>query len=282
MDGGELVMGQNIFATILIIACLSGCGSDPDPYIPTGTDADTDADSDSDADADTDTDSDADADTDTDSDADADTDTDSDTDTDTDTDTDADADTDTDTDTDSDSDSDSDTECEGDFGYCCEESGNWYDSASDFCWQDPPIEVGERAGLSWLDAFDYCNDGTWGGYTDWVLPDIDELISLIRGCVDGTTTGDLSLSNCGVEDPGCTNSVCNDGVDCDACSADEGPGVEGCYWDTALSGTCLWTWSSSLRADDAGYAWAVKFNRGLAVCKPKNWNFNVRCVRRNL
>ncbi|MCP4752005.1 MAG: DUF1566 domain-containing protein [Proteobacteria bacterium] len=188
---------------------------------------------------------------------------------DTETHTSADADADTDTDADADTNSDTATET-------VECDGGWYDSTTDLCWQDPPSQTG------WHSAHDYCEDGTWGGHIDWYLPNIDELISLVRGCQNGSETGDLSLSTCEMTPAGCVASYsCSDKTGCGLCAQSQGPGSDGCYWDPALSGACMWYWSSSSYAPDSDYAWFVAFYYGAVGKEYKGYATFVRCVRRS-
>jgi len=95
----------------------------------------------------------------------------------------------------------------------------------------------------------------------------------------------MGLNGCGVEDPACLGSTCNDGVDCDKCMSNEGPGgANGCYWDPVLQGSCAgekFYWSSSEYefGTGGGYAWWVHFQS--ATINPTDVNFprRARCVR---
>jgi hypothetical protein len=181
----------------------------------------------------------------------------------TDTDTDSDSDTDVDTDTDTDSDSDTDSATDSDGGVApdmtdCE--GGKLDPLTNLCWQNPP----STDAFTWADAVTYCDNLFLGSHDDWRLPMIQELISLLRGCVGGTETGDLSTSTCGVTDPDCLENSCWDADPCEWCDQLGGPddNPEGCYWDTELEGTCYGYWSSSSYVDDESYRWYVLFNVG--------------------
>jgi hypothetical protein len=200
------------------------------------------------------------------------------TDADSDSDSDTDTDTDGDVDSDSDSDSDSDTGTDADAGtVSCTESGNWYDSSTGLCWQNPsPPETYNLSGAS-----SYCANLSLGGHDDWRLPFIQELISLLRGCVDGTATGDLSVSECPVTDPECLTSDC-DQTGCEMCDVLEGPDDDpaGCFWVPELAGDCYAYWSSSAYGSTS-WMWVVYFNGGYAVGgegPDTNIDF-VRCVR---
>ena len=126
--------------------------------------------------------------------------------------------------------------------------------------------------LLWNEAVDHCEQLTTAGHDDWRLPKIQELISLIRGC---------GSSRCGVTDPECLDSSCNDGPDCQYCTIFEGPGNSGCFWDPGLSGSCTWYWSSSIREN---YVWNVSFGGGnqndVDIDTPEfTYHEHVRCVR---
>jgi hypothetical protein len=204
---------------------------------------------------------------------------------------------DTDSDTDSDTDTDSDSEPDSpEFACQCIESGNWYDATTNLCWQDPYSE----STMYWYEATgtahesynpdgatNYCGDLTQGGFDDWRVPDIDELFSLVLGCVNGAATGDLSPSTCGVSDPECLEEDCDDGVDCNWCPEAEGPGSGGCYWHPDLESSCesAGHWSSSSYGDFV--AWTVYFQYPDPIpiggySNFKHANGYARCVRSEL
>ncbi len=135
------------------------------------------------------------------------------------------------------------------------------------------------------DAFPYCWNGSFGGLTGWRLPEIDELVSLIRGCVNGVESSAASTSSCEMTPSGCLSDDTCTGLNfCDDCDAGGGPdgGSNGCYWDPALSGACSADnsdgyWSASPAFD---YQWYVKFYSGSIISNTPTWsNYYVRCVR---
>ncbi len=145
--------------------------------------------------------------------------------------------------------------------------GGKADPDTSLCWQDPP----ELLWWSVDDAVSYCNDLELGGHGDWRLPTIQELISLIRGCVS---------SQCGVGSSDCLDMECDDGSDCKQCRYLKNSGANGCYWDAALGDFCDDVyWSSSEVADNPLYAWSIYFATGLVSNRAREFTSFVRCVR---
>lgn len=136
-----------------------------------------------------------------------------------------------------------------------------WQNASDCCYE-------------WDEAKSYCQNLNWGGYSDWRLPTISELRSLIRGCSDTETGG-----SCGVTDT-CLHSLCWD-PSCDGCSYYGGP-AHGKYSPSQLKGKYVGNWSSSTVEDHDDTAWWVEFDKG-SVPKVNNDNYllegHVRCGR---
>jgi uncharacterized protein (TIGR02145 family) len=119
--------------------------------------------------------------------------------------------------------------------------------------------------MSWQDAQDYCNNLTACGYSDWHLPTISELRSLIQNCPATQTGGE-----CGVTDSCLSWSDCRDSA-CNGCDGDS----SGKY---SKLGDTDWFWSSSVRSDSSDNAWHVYFYYG-AVYGSQSGNIYVRCVR---
>lgn len=120
--------------------------------------------------------------------------------------------------------------------------------------------------MKWQDAVDYCDNLNESGYSDWHLPTISELRTLIKNCPGSQTGG-----SCGVTDSclsgGCVNDACG------GCDFDESGG------HSKLGDTdCLW--SSSIFADNTDTAWIVSFNFGYLNNYYKTEpSCDVRCVR---
>jgi Protein of unknown function (DUF1566) len=144
-------------------------------------------------------------------------------------------------------------------------NGTATDGETGLMWQNPPSNIH----LNWLQAIDYCESLDLGGRTDWHLPTISELRSLIRDCPYTVTDG-----SCGVTDD-CLDSSCRDSS-CGGCA-----GSEPCYWDVTLEGDCSWYWSSSEQSDDVNNAWDVMYDNSYFANDDKLSTFNARCVRNN-
>ena len=118
--------------------------------------------------------------------------------------------------------------------------------------------------MSWQDAQDYCNNLTACGYSDWHLPTISELRSLIQNCPATQTGGE-----CGVTDSCLSWSDCRDSA-CSGCDSDS----------SSKLGDTGWFWSSSVLSDDySDDAWGVNFHGGHVNGYLKSSDFYVRCVR---
>ena len=150
-------------------------------------------------------------------------------------------------------------------------TGPCYDSTTHLTWS-------KRAewAYDWIWAGMYCDDLSEGGYTDWRLPNISELRTLIQDC-PGTVTG----GSCGIVDTGNSSTSClaSDGScgnnDCHfSCSYDENnEGKHSKFGDTE------WFWSHSTASGDTGNAWLVLFSHGYVSSGDKSGSNYVRCVR---
>lgn len=147
--------------------------------------------------------------------------------------------------------------------------GFWEDSTSGVVLR---WEIWPSGKKKWGDASAYCDDLEWAGESDWRLPTISELRSLIRGCPDNQTGG-----ACGVTDTCLAYTPCFQ--DCGGCAYDAGPGAGNCYWDINGETNCYSYWSSSTDADDISNAWTVNFARGDVAHTSKGSEISVRCVR---
>ena len=108
------------------------------------------------------------------------------------------------------------------------------------------------------DAYDYCDNLLEGGYSDWHLPSIDELRTLIKNC-----SGECRVS---LE---CCESTCKDD-DCAGCY----PSLNG-YYSKLGDNDILW--SDSMPSDLSDCYWAVDFSTGAVNILRSDEH--TRCVR---
>ena len=126
--------------------------------------------------------------------------------------------------------------------------------------------------ISWNNAVAYCNNLNEDGYSDWRLPNIDELRTLIQNH-PGTQTGGL----CKISDKTGKLSPDDSTKDCD--------GKRG--KDFSKLGDKDWLWSSSSVSGSWGFldystfVWCVNFGNGKIREYGKNllFGYHVRCVR---
>jgi len=120
--------------------------------------------------------------------------------------------------------------------------------------------------MNWEAAKSYCeNDVNEGGFTDWRLPKIDELRTLVQKC-EGTVTG----GKCAISDPDHLST--EDLVDAD-CVCE---GKENGYYSKL--GDDEWCWSSS-SVNNEERAWYLLFNIGAIATDNKTNQHYLRCVR---
>jgi len=152
----------------------------------------------------------------------------------------------------------------------------WIDPSTNLMWQKEPAPNE----MDWEDAITYCNALSLGNATDWRLPSISELRSLVRGC-----PGTQSAGTCGVKDNCLSVADCRDGT-CNGCDENQGPN-NGIYWPDDIEGTgnpqhqyYEWYWSSSTVSDQTSWAWGIDFPWAWVGHNGKdNDACQVRCVR---
>ena len=141
-------------------------------------------------------------------------------------------------------------------------SGLTWSSAATLTWEAQSTQ----SALTWDKAVDYCNNLTEGGYSDWHLPTISELRTLIRNC-----PAMQSGAGCGVTDSCLSWSDCYSGT-CSGCESDS----SGKYSKLEDSS---WLWSSSVPSDRDNLAVGVNFSLGNVTNDYKSNSHYVRCVR---
>jgi hypothetical protein len=143
--------------------------------------------------------------------------------------------------------------------------GTATDPSSGLTWQaTPPSGV-----YYWEDVKPYCDSLSLGGHSDWHLPTIGELRTLIRGCPASEASG-----SCTVEEGSCLSKTCP----CDRCESMDGP-ADGCFWPDEIQGSCNWLWSSSLVEDEADRVWGVDFSDADLNMGSTDDHGHVCCVR---
>ncbi|MBN1610209.1 MAG: DUF1566 domain-containing protein [Polyangiaceae bacterium] len=160
-------------------------------------------------------------------------------------------------------------------------ANTWYDPQTELCWQNPATS----AVMNLTNAIAHCEDVHWGGKTDWHLPYMDELFSLIRGCQDGVEGDASDPSLCVMTPYGCAKTTgCNGSSQCASCDWLSGPDADpdGCYWVPELGGPChdYWSLTPYAPAPSSG-GWYVNYRYAIAESYDRTSSNYVRCVRGN-
>ena len=122
---------------------------------------------------------------------------------------------------------------------------------------------------TWSAALDYCDNLTSCGYSDWRLPNINELRTLIQNC-PGTQTGGA----CAVSEPDhLASSDWSDNCYCDYMKNNGG------YYSKLGDDDNVRLWSSSTLSDYPDNALYVYFDYGRVGSSYKDDSSLVRCVR---
>jgi hypothetical protein len=111
------------------------------------------------------------------------------------------------------------------------------DSKTGLIWQDN--SAAKETKMTWQDAMSYCSELSLGGYSDWRLPNIKELQSIV----------DISRYK---------------------------PAIKKGF---KYVNTSDYYWSSSVYVSDTKYAWIVYFKFGDTKYYNKTDKYYVRCVR---
>ncbi len=119
--------------------------------------------------------------------------------------------------------------------------------------------------MDWVDAKAYCDNLKEDGYSDWRMPTISELRTLVKEC-SATETG----GSCGVNDSCLSESKCRNN-NCNGCPSSDGK--YSIFNDTGRF------WSSSERKEDKRFVWFINFFNGSVYSDTKTGSGSVRCVR---
>ena len=126
--------------------------------------------------------------------------------------------------------------------------------------------------MTWKQAVAYCKNLEEDWFTDWRLPNIDELRKLVRNCPQAQTNGSCEVS----QKNNCLSLRCSEPED--SCGCDRKSGNVG-YYSKLGDNSETWLWSSSTRSDNPEYAWILSFLFGGVYNNVKVFNFYVRCIR---
>jgi len=113
--------------------------------------------------------------------------------------------------------------------------GTVTDNATGLMWQQDGSAI-----RNWEGALSYCQEGGWANHTDWRLPNIKELESIVD---------DTQLN----------------------------PAIDRIAFPNTPESS--WYWSSTTYALDPGHAWGVYFSYGFVYNGDKGDGNYVRCVR---
>lgn len=117
--------------------------------------------------------------------------------------------------------------------------------------------------IIWKEADWYCRNIKEDGYTDWRLPTIDELRSMVENCPDSVVGGACSIS----ETNGKLDQNDYNKVTCNGCKGGR----------VKLKGRG-WFWSSSRKTGTDHY-WVISFNNARISSGKMIMPYNVYCVR---
>jgi len=142
------------------------------------------------------------------------------------------------------------------------------DTKTDLMWQRTNSQI-----MVWESADTHCKTASTDGFTDWLLPDISKLKTIVIGCAVAKT--------CGITDT-CADSTCVN-ADCNGCTNGSGAGAEGLYLAPGI-----WTytgdangrfWSSTKTPDKADSYWFIRFSNASVAYNWDGSEYFVRCVR---
>lgn len=126
---------------------------------------------------------------------------------------------------------------------------------------------------TWEDADAYCNELTEGGYTNWRLPKISELRTLVKDCAATESGG-----TCNISDIGSSNTLSSSSL-AQSCYNECTGGDDFVSGQYSRLGDDIAFWSSSADSANSDYVWYLNFYYAQIYYTSKTSNLNVRCVR---
>ena len=151
-------------------------------------------------------------------------------------------------------------------GVGAEES--WYDSTSGLTWQNSNFS----ANISATEGATYCSNLVFDSYSDWRLPTISELRSLVRGCSSTVYGGACQVTDSCTSYDSCRTS-------CSSCTSGYGSGSSGKYWDSNLTHTGTTFVSSTILSDYTTYSWSINFLTAAMTYDYSSYSKSIICVR---
>ena len=153
-------------------------------------------------------------------------------------------------------------------GYCAEEAKRNVKKMQTTGWLQWS-EMSEE-GKNWNDAVNYCRNLKELGYTDWRLPNIDELRVLVQNCPKTERGGECRVS----AKNGCLAVECQKPEG--SCSCEENEEIK---YSRLRNNYSYWLWSSSTLSDSGNSAWRIDFSNAEVGDSYKVGENYVRCVR---
>jgi hypothetical protein len=119
--------------------------------------------------------------------------------------------------------------------------------------------------MTWEKAIEYCSSLSESGQSDWKLPEIDQLRTLITNCPATETAGLCRITDECAEDS-CWSSEC---ISCPLA-------IDGRYSKFGDKGEF---WSATSNSSNDNFAWYIGFFDGLILDGNKENEIFVRCTR---
>ena len=146
----------------------------------------------------------------------------------------------------------------------CKRGETWLDPTSGLVWQ---LVLADEAAV-WQKGHDDCASLALSGRSDWRVPNIDELRSLVRGCPATQTGGSCAITQAC---PSCPLDNCQN-----QCTG-QGPGKGWLFWDPVFDKPQDSALMSST-ISGSGLVWALVFSDASIHGMGKEQTLGVRCV----